>query len=1640
MPVAFSDELDQDPWAAPPQIPPTGVSPPAPNIPTGPETIAAAFRQNNWIVNVGRSMFEQTYPPEPGYEPVDDITGTKYDKHISRFLSSRSRAETHARMAQMDEEERDKETMAASGWSGTLASVGAGIADPLALLIPGGEAVMAARGALAVGATAKTLAKAGAIATAIPEAIMYSTQQLREPQEVALNIASGTILSAIIGVPAAAALTRGERAALTSALDRTRADIAKQTAGQAGAARVDQAASHPAAHAAAGDPLPVTTETRATTKPHEIPAAPGATPPAEPPQLPGAEAGEAVGHAHVPTENVHATTRDAAGAAAHARETLHPQTEVAGVPGSAASPLPAQQALPDVPPGAIPTAPEPPLPQATPYELAPSMGGGATSAGAAAADTRRLELLRGPGGIPLPFERTSPTRRMFGSPSVEFRRITADLLESVYRFSDNLRGVATSQGPSADRAVKQLLMTMRAASSEDIEDAFAAYRKINQGRLARTRTQISDYFGGPPAETLTWEKFKEELTKALAYGDRHASIPEIDALAKKIRQNYLEPLRARAEAAIPGFKSHEGIEGESYLPHDWDKEVIKARRPEFQSKVAEKITGDQEHNRAVQQRLDWYNGQLGSWSEQIKKYNRRLETVGKQQEATTARMAERQMELARGEKRTGTLEERSRDLREEIEGTRAFINQARQDIRDPALNDRIDELEGRLNELTRADRPMTEPQMSALEQEELRTILSGPTRKAAEMLVGRRNFPKVPSFIDWLAENGGVRDVGGDVASIVDKPPPGLINKQKGRELADVAQQMRETFPSLRNADIEDRQILDWIADASSGRQPAFMIENVPDKMREDIEAARLASMLEETFSRAGIEVNKIADVAKVFRDERISTNAVTLEDLDQVAAEMEAAGQAIPVRLRRMATSEALAATQADVAQTRKMIADAIRFRDARIDRLRLAEARGEEAGIAEKASYGRLGVLNERLTLAEARQAILEDALLIANKAHDEVRGKIEKELGEWHGTSTAEAASAIKAREKYASQRAAQQAEVEGPQLPSAREGKRLETADGAVDRAVNHILAVNTERSAEEIDNEAMQLVDRIIGGPDGRLDYDFDSGGPAIGPPRLGSQPRGSAAHRRFDVSNAWAMDFLKKDTENVLGNYFRTLVPDIVLAEKFGDPEMPMAFHVLNESYDRLRKELDARTDVDAAAKEKLQTDLRKRQERDIADLADNRDLIRGVYGWSSDRVMQNLGTMAQHAKKVANIVSMGSAAMSSIPDFSGVIATWGLNGAMEGWGVALKTISSKNFGAGLLKDELQEMGIALDVVLNRQRGMEDMADVYSSQSKTSRVLSSVNDLTFMVNGLNYLTDFQKIIAGTAAHGGYRRAIERLVNGTASAEETTKLLSASIDHQMAQRIYTQFYGDPARNMPAHSTVVDGIRLGNIKDWTDRQAASAFQAAVARDADIAVLTPGHEVPLMMSHPMLSAVTQFKRIIMAAHERILVANMQRADANALVSMSTMLLLGAASWRITMALQGRNEEANKASPGDIIREALNRSNVAGWFGEAHETVSKSTGGALNVFRPISTKEPTRFASRNTLETLLGPTAGRISNLSQIAGAIGRGDWAASDTRAVRNAGVPWQNLFYTRGLMDKAEEGFNQFFGVPKQHERR
>src|SRR6202040_3454592 len=96
-----------------------------------------------------------------------------------------------ALMARKDSEDADRHTLAAAGWPGVAASIGAGLLDPTLLLLPGvGEAEL--------GRTAAYALWGGAQVTTA-EAALQASQVARPWQESAGNIASATILGGLLG-------------------------------------------------------------------------------------------------------------------------------------------------------------------------------------------------------------------------------------------------------------------------------------------------------------------------------------------------------------------------------------------------------------------------------------------------------------------------------------------------------------------------------------------------------------------------------------------------------------------------------------------------------------------------------------------------------------------------------------------------------------------------------------------------------------------------------------------------------------------------------------------------------------------------------------------------------------------------------------------------------------------------------------------------------------------------------------------------------------------------------------------------------------------------------------------------------------------------------------------------------------------------------------------------------------------------------------------------------------------------------------------------------------------------------------------------------------------------------------------------
>lgn len=625
-----------------------------------------------------------------------------------------------------------------------------------------------------------------------------------------------------------------------------------------------------------------------------------------------------------------------------------------------------------------------------------------------------------------------------------------------------------------------------------------------------------------------------------------------------------------------------------------------------------------------------------------------------------------------------------------------------------------------------------------------------------------------------------------------------------------------------------------------------------------------------------------------------------------------------------------------------------------------------------------------------------------------HNDLRARIEKEIADWDGKSAQEAKTAMKSREEWDAERAAK-AVANGEEAPK----NRLGSADSAVDRTVKRIIESDRDLSIDELRARANETVDRILGSPDGRLPYDMHMGGPRIGSIST-EAPRGSMNARQLDVSNAWAKDWIETDAEQIAAMHLRTFAPDVVLAERFGDVEMTPAFRAIKEEY---------AAKIDATKSEKERTKLGKERDAVIRDLAAVRDRVRGVYGWSAD--LRNLARVANGAKTFNNLSSMGVAAVSSLPDFAGAIFRYGFSGALQdGWAPYFKYMTGQLPEFEKFKTQMRSLGIGIEVTTNaRQHALDDVMDVYRPQSRFERGLQATSDKFFIANLLAPLTDAQKTIAAHVSTSEMLRAAKASSEGKATQKQIANLAESGVDQQMAERIW--------RNFSENGGVSEGgVHLPNTADWKDKAAAQALEGAISREVDIMVVTPGQEKALWMSKPVLSLLGQFKAFTAASTERILIANLQRRDASSLSGAIAAIGLGMMSYKVNSMLGGSKTSDR---PQDWLKEGIGRGGMLGWFEEGNALASKATRGQADIYRMIGADKPlSRYASRSTLDMLLGPTAGKIPALSSITGAAASGEWNESDTKSVRRL-MAFQNLLYVRGLFNQVEKGVNGTFGI-------
>lgn len=678
-------------------------------------------------------------------------------------------------------------------------------------------------------------------------------------------------------------------------------------------------------------------------------------------------------------------------------------------------------------------------------------------------------------------------------------------------------------------------------------------------------------------------------------------------------------------------------------------------------------------------------------------------------------------------------------------------------------------------------------------------------------------------------------------------------------------------------------------------------------------------------------------------------------------------------------------------------------------------------ESDQAKKAAIQeRLVDLSAQLDEAEASVASMLKKAKGGSEEHtaavarvDSLYARIEAELTQWQGKSAGEAMSAIRVRDK----------ELAGGAKPNVRRT----SADGAVSKAMRRILESDRALSRQELEARANEIVDRILGSPDGRLPY-ADAAGYAGGAPA--SDARGPLSAREFMIPDAQIRDFLETDVHQVSEIYLNTMVPDVLLTERFGDVNMTEAFRKIQD---------EAAAKASAATSEAERTRIHKQRDAVIADLAAIRDRIRHTYGVSSDPRQRFMGRMAATAARFDMITNLGGAVLSSLSDLAGAQWRYGFSATFRhAWSPMLKAMTDPETRTALkqYRSQLKSLGIAAETYLStRTSGMYDVIDSYKPATRFERGMALAADKFGLASGLTQWTDFTKFAAGMISGGEISRAVEAVASGTAKARQIRDLAEGGIDAVMADRIWKELSAEGGAD------VVGGIRIPNTGAWTDKGARDAFEGMLARDVDIMVLTPGAEKPLMMSRPVAALILQYKTFVTAANERLLVRSMQARDHQALQGLASAIVLG------MLGEYAYSVVANRPSPdstADWVKAGINRSGILGWYAEGNAVLAKWTGGATDGYRLIGATQPdARYISRTPLAALLGPVAGKfettVKSFSKLAAkALGSDqEWNANDTYQLRRL-LPAQNLFYIRRLLDAGEDAVNDnLLGVePKQ----
>lgn len=531
-------------------------------------------------------------------------------------------------------------------------------------------------------------------------------------------------------------------------------------------------------------------------------------------------------------------------------------------------------------------------------------------------------------------------------------------------------------------------------------------------------------------------------------------------------------------------------------------------------------------------------------------------------------------------------------------------------------------------------------------------------------------------------------------------------------------------------------------------------------------------------------------------------------------------------------------------------------------------------------------------------------------------------------------------------------------------------------------------------AEQAEDLAREIMGRIMGTPDGRLDYDYKIGENSA--KKAGKAGlKGPFKTRSFDIPDELVDDFLENDIEVLGARYLKQVAPDIELVKRFGDVNLEAEIKRVEQDWDSL---------IESAKDQKEAAKLAKQRASDIEDIAAMRDRLRGTYAQPNwDNPWVRVGRVARDLNYMR---LLGGVVAASIPDVARITASEGIANTFSK-GLAPLVKNTKAFKMAAREAKLY--GVGTDALMGgRAEIIADVADYAQGGTAFERGVRSAAQQFSNINLMNYWTGGIKQLHAVVTQ-------TRISDDLAKGKYDKRLGQLGISEADSKNI--------AEQLKKYGKKIDGVMVANTKDWDNQDLAMMWGAALRKESDRVIIVPGQEKPLFMSTELGKTIFQFKTFMFSATQRVMLSTLQAQDKHYIQGVLGLVSVGMLSYAFKEWDAGRELSDD---PRVWVAEGIDRSGMTGIFMEANNTVEKISGNTYG-FRPmLGINAPaSRYASRSALDSALGPTFGLAGELVKIAGAAtDQREWTDSDTRALRRL-LPGQNLSILRQGLDEVEK---------------